>query len=255
MIRETLAFARRSLIGRLRQPESLAPSFVFPLFFAALGVSSFGKAATRLPGFPADSYLAFSAAGAVIQGVLFGATAAASDLATDIEGGFWERMVASPVTRSSIVVGRLASSFVVGAVQAAVFLAVFMAFGVRVHGGIGGFVGVVVGGGLIGLAVAGLFAGFAIRSGSSEAVQGAFPLVFVLLFLSSAFFPRQYMSGWYRHVADVNPTSHVVEGLRQFVTRPLGTQQFATAWGIPAGVAVVSIGFALRSLHRRLAAP
>jgi ABC-2 type transport system permease protein len=252
-LRQTAAFTKRSILGRLRQPASLAPSFVFPLFFAALSSSSFSRT-TALPNFPADSFLAFSVAGAIVQGVLFGSTAAASDLAIDIEQGFWERMVASPVARTSIVLGRLASSFVFGMAQSAVFLTLFRLFGVHIKGGPLGVIGIVVGGGLLGLAISGLLSSFAIRSGSSEAVQGVFPLMFILLFLSSAFFPRQYMSGWYKSVADVNPMSHIVEGLRSFVIEPASAGAFARAWGIPFAIATATIGLALLALQRRLRA-
>jgi ABC-2 type transport system permease protein len=250
-VRQTLAFTRRSLRGRLRQPSSMAPSFVFPLFFAALSSSSFATT-TALPGFPADSFLAFSVAGAVLQGVLFGSTGAASDLAIDIEQGFWERMVASPVSRVAIVLGRLASAFVFGMAQTAMFVTLFRIFGVRIEGGPLGVVGIVVGGGLVGLAISGLLSSFAIRAGSSEAVQGVFPLMFILLFLSSAFFPREYMSGWYKSVADINPMSHIVEGLRSFIVEPLSFSAFARAWGIPLAIAIIGVAFAQRALQQRL---
>ncbi|MFM7125383.1 MAG: ABC transporter permease, partial [Actinomycetota bacterium] len=99
-----------------------------------------------------------------------------------------------------------------------------------------------------------LMAGLAIRSGSAEVVQGAFPLVFVLMFLSSAFFPRHYMHGWYRTVADWNPMSHIVEGMQGFINQDLELSQFIRAWLIPLAIAMISIAFALRTLRRRLAA-
>ncbi|NDD98003.1 MAG: ABC transporter permease [Actinobacteria bacterium] len=79
-------------------------------------------------------------------------------------------------------------------------------------------------------------------------------MVFVLLFLSSAFFPRHYMTGWYRTVADWNPMSHIVEGMQGFMNHDLAADQFVKAWLIPLAVAVIGIAFALRSLNKRLAA-
>jgi ABC-type polysaccharide/polyol phosphate export permease len=74
------------------------------------------------------------------------------------------------------------------------------------------------------------------------------------MFLSSAFFPRHYMSGWYRTVADWNPMSHIVEGMQSFVNMDLQASQFLRAWLIPLGIAVIAITFALRTLSKRLAA-
>lgn len=251
-LHHTAALARRSLTGRWRQPAVLAPAFVFPLFFAALGSSSFSRVA-ELPDFPAPSFLNYAVAGAILQGVLFGATSAGADLATDIEQGFFERLLASPVSRSAILLGRLASSVAVAMIQVVVFLVVFVVFGARVESGPLGVLGLVVGGGLLGLAVASLLGAFAIRTGSAEAVQGAFPLVFILLFLSSAFYPRQYFSGWYATVAAWNPVSHYAEGMQGFMNDDLALDQFVRAWGLPAVLAVLFLALALATLRRRLA--
>ena len=247
---------RRSVVGRFRQPAELAPAFIFPLFFAALGSASFHKLAQD-PYFTANiatSFLNYAIAGAMVQGVIFGSVSAASDLAKDIEQGFFERLVASPVSRVAIVVGRLGGGVVIAVVQSVVFLAVFMAFGARPQSGPIGIVGIIVANALLGLAISGLMAGVAIRSGSPEVVQGSFPLVFVLLFLSSTFFPRHYMTGWYRTVADWNPMSHVVEGIQGFVNHDLEVSQFTRAWLIPLALTIVGIALALRALSRRLAA-
>ncbi len=256
VVMHSVALTKRSVRGRIRQPAVLAPSFIFPLFFAALGSASFSRLADD-PYFStniASSFLNYAVAGAILQGVLFASTSAAGDLATDIEQGFFERLLASPISRTSIVFGRLAGSMVVGVVQVTVFLIIFAAFGARVESGPLGIVGLIVGASLLGLAMSALMAGLAIKSGSPEVVQGAFPLVFVLMFLSSAFFPRYYMSGWYRTVADWNPLSHVVEGMQGFMNQDLDISQFLKAWLIPLAIAIISIAFALRTLQRRLAA-
>ena len=98
---------------------------IFPIFFAALGASSFEKT-TNLPGFPkVDSFLQFSIAATVVQGVLFGSVTGAAALATDIQNGFFDRLLLSPTTRTGILIGRLAGSAIFGALQAAFFIAVY----------------------------------------------------------------------------------------------------------------------------------
>jgi len=255
-VAHSVQLTRRSVRGRLRQPAQLAPAFIFPLFFAALGAASFHKLAQD-PYFTeniATSFLNYAIAGALVQGVLFGSVSASGDLATDIEQGFFERLLASPVSRTSIILGRLGSAMVVAMVQVVVFLAIFMVFGARIETGVVGFFGLLIGGALLALAMAGLMSGVAVRSGSPEVVQGSFPLVFALMFLSSAFFPRIYMTGWYRTVADWNPMSHIVEGMQSFMNEPLALDQFLRAWLIPLIVAAAGIMFALRALSTRLKA-
>ena len=115
LFQHSFVLTKRSVLGRLRQPAIIAPSFIFPLFFAALGSASFHKLAED-PYFTkniATSFLNYAIAGAVLQGVLFASTSAAADLAIDIEQGFFERLLASPISRTSIVLGRLAGSMVV----------------------------------------------------------------------------------------------------------------------------------------------
>ena len=249
-----MAMSKRSVLAIVRQPALVIPSLIFPLFFAALGSSAFGRA-VRLPNFPkVDSFLDFSLAGSIVQGVLFGSVTGGTALATDIEQGFFDRLLATPTSRVSILVGRLAGAALFGAFQALFFMAVLIPFGVRIESGIIGAIVIVVCGGLTGMAFGGFTAAMALKTGSSEAVQGTFPLLFIALFFSSAFFPRQTMQGTYKRIADINPISHLVEGIRGLVIDGLTAGHVAAAVLVPAAVAVVSIALAMRALYSRLAA-
>jgi len=251
---QTMAMSKRSVIAIIRQPALVVPSLVFPLFFAALGSSSFSRA-TGLPGFPkVDSFLALTLAASVIQGVLFGSTNGGAALAVDIENGFFDRLLASPTSRISILVGSLAGSSLFGAAQALFFTIVMMIFGVHLYGGIVGLLVIVVAGALIGLSIGAFLAAMALRTGSAEAVQGVFPLLFITLFFSSAFFPRETMRGVYRTIADINPVSHLYEGMRDLVIDGLSAGAVAKSLLIPIAIGFVSIPIALSQLRRRLKA-
>jgi ABC-2 type transport system permease protein len=252
--RQLLALSRRSTMAIFRQPALVGPSMIFPLFFAALGSSAFSRAIS-LPGFPkVDSYLQFTLAGTVIQGVLFGSVTGAAALATDIQDGFFDRLLAAPTSRTSILFGRLAGSSLFGALQALIFLLALLPFGVVVEAGIIGYVSIVVAGFLTAFAVGALMSVVALKTGSAEAVQGTFPVLFILLFLSSAFFPRETMSGVYRRVADLNPISYMVEGQRWLTIDGLSLTAMLQTLAIPTGVAILTTALALRQLSARLAA-
>lgn len=253
-IPQTAAMSKRSILAIVRQPALVIPSLVFPLFFAALGSSSFGRA-VRLPNFPkVDNFLDFAIAGSIVQAVLFGSVTGGTALATDIEQGFFDRLLATPTSRVSILVGRLAGAAAFGAFQALFFVVVLLPFGVRIKSGVGGVVVIVLCGGLTAMAIGGFTAAMALKTGSSEAVQGSFPLLFIALFFSSAFFPRQTMQGTYKTIADLNPVSHLVEGIRGLVIDGLTARHVAASLLIPAAIAVVSVGLATRTLYSRLAA-
>ncbi|HWM20102.1 MAG TPA: ABC transporter permease [Ilumatobacteraceae bacterium] len=251
---QTWAMSKRAILALARQPTVVFPSLVFPLFFVALGTAAFGRA-IELPNFPeVDSFLDFALAGAILQGVLFGSVTSATALATDIETGFFDRLMASPASRASILVGRLAGAMAYAALQTIVFIAVLIPFGLTLRAGPLGVLVMVVGGMLTALAVGGLMSAMAIRTGSSEAVQGAFPLLFILLFLSSAFFPRETMNGAYRRVADFNPISHLVEGFRDLTIDGLSWSAVGRTLLVSGGLAVLAMALALRSLRKRVAA-
>jgi ABC-2 type transport system permease protein len=246
--------SKRAVLALVRQPALVIPSMIFPLFFAALGTSSFSRA-TSLPGFPqVDSFLDFALAGAVVQGVLFGSVTSAAALATDIENGFFDRLLASPTSRVSILVGRLAGAMAYGAFQTLFFVLVLLPFGLRVESGAVGVLVMIIGGTLTALAVGGLMSAMAIRTGSAEAVQGSFPLLFILLFFSSAFFPRETMDGVYATLADVNPVSYLIEGFRDLVIDGLTWSAVGRTVLIPAAMSLVTMALALRTLRSRVAA-
>lgn len=253
-LRQTLALSKRSTLEILRQPALIAPSMIFPLFFAALGTSSFSRAVGTLPGLTnVDSFLQFSLASTLIQGVLFGSTTGGTALATDISNGFMSRLLASPSTRTGILIGRLAGGAAFGAMQAAFFIVVLMPFGVTISSGIIGAIAMVVTGALVALSVGGFMTAMALKTGSAEAVQGSFPLLFISLFFSSAFFPRQSMQGIYQHIANVNPLSYLVEGVRSLTLDELTARALAQSLLIPVAIGVVSISLSLRQLSKRLA--
>lgn len=253
IVRQSAQLSRRAVFAVLRQPQVLVPSLFFPLFFAALNTAAFDRITTAQPDFAAqfDSFLDFLLPATVLQGVLFGSTQAGTEMANDIENGFFDRLLASPVSRTSILVGRLAGGASLGAAQALFFTGILALFGATVEN-IGAVLVLVVTSALLGMGIGGLGVTLGIRTGSTEAVQGSFPLIFVLLFTSSAFFPRELMTGWYRTLATYNPISWVLESLRDLQTIGFDVTDAAVAVGTSAAIAAASIALALRALRRRL---
>ncbi len=246
------ALARRSIAGTLRQPQVWLPGLLFPMFIAAVNTSTMGRS-TSIPGFPpVDSLLDFLLPASITQSVLFGGLTAGSDTATDIQTGFFDRLLASPVARTSILVGRLAGASVTGAFQAVVFIAVYGAFGVRLAGGVPAFVLLVAYAMVLALVIGGFAAMLALRTGSAEAVQNVFPLTFIGLFISSAFFPTQLMKGIYKSIATRNPVTWMIDGMRHQVIVGLDWSQAATSLAVAAVLAAGAILGANAALRARL---
>jgi ABC-2 type transport system permease protein len=250
----TLSLGRRALVSTARQPSTWVPGLAFPLLIAAVNSASLGRT-TGLPGFPTvDSFLQFLLPATLIQGVTFGGIIGGADMAVDIQSGFFDRLLSSPVPRMAILVGRLVGSMVLGMVQAVVFMGVFMLLGVRIAGGVPAMLALIVMAMFLALAIGGFAAAVGLRTGSQEAVQNFFPLVFVTLFISSAFFPTALMQGWFRWVAEHNPVSWLINGARQLVITGFTWSDAAAAIGIAMLLSVVTITFASAQLRRRLKA-
>jgi len=246
--------ARRSVLATLRQPPVWFPAVLFPLLLAAVNASAFNRA-TGLPGFPqVDSFFDFLLPASMVQGVMFGAVAGGSDIALDIEDGFFERLLASPIWRPSILIGRLAGGAVLGAIQAVLFIGVFSIFGARIHSGPAGVLVLIVLAMVMAIGIGGVTAAIGVRTGSQETVQNSFPLIFILLFLSSAFFPTELMRGWYQQMAEANPITWMIDASRHLVIDEWSWKEAATCLGVAGGLAVVSISLAAQQLRRRLAA-
>ena len=253
-VAQTSAIAKRAVLAAARQPAAWVPSIVFPLFFTALSSAAFERTRS-LPGFPeVSSFVAFLLAATIVQGVMFGATSAGDAVASDIETGFFDRLIASPVSRLSILGGRLAGTMLLASIQAVLFTAVLIPFGATMAAGIPGFITTVIVAALFGAAVGGFALMIGIRTGSVEAGQGFFPIFFALVFLSSAFFPPSLSGGWFETVAGLNPLSYMVDGIRELHVEGWDTGAAATALLVPSLLAVVFMAGSLHALRRRLAA-
>jgi ABC-2 type transport system permease protein len=217
MTGQVLEMARRSLLQTLRQPAMVVPPLIFPLLLVAINTGGL-DAATNLPGFPADTYLDFAIAVPFVQGALFAMINAGSALARDVETGFLKRLAMTPMQRAALLLGHLAGVLAVALVSALIYLAV------------------------VGL-----------RSGSGEAVQGFFPLFFVLLFLSSMSLPRPLIEqDWFRAIATANPVSYLIEGIRSFMVVGWDGEALALGFGIAVVVAAGAITAAATALRTRL---
>ncbi len=244
--------AGRSALHALRTPAQLVFPIVFPLVLLAVNTSGL-DAATELPGFPTASYLDFALAVPFMQGALFAALNGGQDLARDIEHGFLDRLALTPMSGSALLVGQLGGALLTGIISAFIYLFVGLAFGAGIAAGVGGALVLVVLAVTICMAFACFGTFVALRAGSGQAVQGFFPLFFVLLFLSSAFFPRDLIEqDWFRTIATYNPVSYMVEGIRSLVITGWDADALWPAFGICAGVIVVFLALSARALRTRL---
>ena len=253
LLTQVAALAQRSVLRTLRQPAVLISALVFPMMF--FSINAYGlDAAARIPGFPADSYLDFAFAFPLIQASLFGAVTAGAHLARDIESGFFDRLSLTPMRPVALLAGMLGGIVALGLLQGVVFLAVGTLMGVDVRSGSLGMVVIVALTVLVALGFGGIGAILALRTGSVEAVESAFPLFFVAIFMSSINLPRDLIEAdWFRFIATINPISYLVEGIRSLVITGWDAQALTVGFGCAAGIVVLSLSGAAASLRARAA--
>ncbi len=250
----SLALARRTLRGALRRPQFLAPLVIMPTLFLAINTGGLHRT-TNLPGFPhVDGFLDFQLAGAMTQSLLLGGVMQGIATALEIEGGFFDRLVASPIPRVSIVLGRILAGTVIAAGQILWFLVLGMIFGVSIHGGVPGVLLVLAIGSLAGTGFAALGVLIALRARNASTVQGIFPLVFVILFVSSAFFPRALLQAPADWVAEYNPLSYVADGMRDPIIGSISATPVLEGFAAAALLVGAFVGLAVLALRGRLRA-
>jgi ABC-2 type transport system permease protein len=248
----TYEVGRRSFLRSWRQPAMVIPSITFPLMLLAVNAGGL-DVTTELPGFPADSYLSFALAVPFIQGAIFALLNAGTDLAGDIESGFLQRLALSPLSGGALLAGTLGGVLAVALVQTAMFLAVGLAVGAGFAAGLAGVPLLFA----LSLSISfafgciGVFA--ALRVGSSEAMQGLFPVFFVFLFFSSMALPRDLIQqDWFRTIATLNPVSYLIEGIRSLFITGIDGEALALAFGIAFILAAVFLSAATAALRSRL---
>jgi len=251
-LRVVAALGLRSIRQTFRRPQLMAPILIFPTLLLAIQVGGAGRA-VDLPAFPeVNGFLDFMIAGAMVQATLLAGNSGGIALALDIEMGFTDRLLAAPISRFAIVGGRLVGTAALGAVTAIWFLVIALIFGAHIEGGAPGALLIILLVTCSAVAFGGIGAAIALRSGSASVVQGLFPLVFVILFLSTAFFPEQLLLEPARSVAEWNPLSFIVEGIRDLVISTFSATQFAEGVAALALVALVGVGMSAAAMRGRL---
>jgi ABC-2 type transport system permease protein len=246
------AMAGRSVVRLVRQPAAVIPSVIFPLFLLAVNTGGLNSA-TDIPGFPTDSYITFALGFTFIQAAIFSTMNAGQALAQDIENGFFSRLVLTPMRPSALMAGQLVGLVMLGQMQALLYVAVGYATGAEFAAGIGGIVVLAILVSIISVGFGGIGLIMALRTGSGEAVQGMFPLMFVLLFFSSMALPRDLIEqDWFRFLATINPVSYLIEAIRSLMIVGWDSEALTLGFTVAIALALTTITMAAISLRGRM---
>ena len=201
-----------------REKFSMLFTLVQPMLFWLIFFGNLFRRATDSQVMQAPDYMSFLAAGVVVMTVLNNGLAGGVDLLFDKENGFLERLMSTPIRRSSVILSRFIFVMTITSLQILVILGVAALFGVRPATGLGGiavilFIGVLFGVGLTAISMA---MAFSVKShGDFFSVLGFLSLP--MIFLSSALVPLAAMPGWMRTLALFNPMTWAIDAIRPLI--------------------------------------
>ena len=231
----SLALGQRALREAWRTPEALVPTLFIPLFFLVVNVGQAGKIfPSASTGFlNGQGYGAFQLPSSLLLAASFGT--AALFLVEDIEGGYFDKLRATPIPRTSIVLGRLIAELAKGLLIATAIVLLALPFGITIASGLLGFVLLIALTALWAVVFAGFMQLIALKTRSAAATNSGGLIFFPLLFLTPNFVPRDLLTHPMEIAATLNPVTYVMEALRSLILDDL-------AWGrIARGFAVVAV--------------
>ncbi len=240
----------RSLTSLLRTPEALLPPIAISIFFLVIYQSTLGKAAGSIPGI-GGSYLGFILPLSIVSGSLSGSGIAAQNLVRDIERGYFDKLLLTPVRRAALLLAPIMAGAVILGIQAAIVVAVGLIMGLKPATGFLGMLAVIGLGVLLGIGFAGFTVSAALGSGSAAATQGASFLFFPLTFLAPTFVPLSLLSGWLEVAAKLNPITYVLEAMRALLNTGWDGNAIGTSILACLGLAVAMYALAVFALSVR----
>ncbi|WP_442811955.1 ABC transporter permease [Streptomyces sp. NBC_01803] len=226
-LRDSMIVAKRNLLRMLRIPEIVVFGMIQPIMFVVLFSYVFGGS-INIPGAGLDpeAYREFLMGGIFAQTVTFATAGAGAGIAEDMQKGIIDRFRSLPMARGAVLTGRTFADLVQTAVILVVLAIVAFAVGWRTHEGLPKALaafGLLL---LFGYAFTwiGALIGLSVRS-PEAATSGGLVWLFPLTFISIAFVPSENMPGWLQPVAEWNPFSATVLGVRElFGNLPPGYQ-------------------------------
>lgn len=249
-VRDLLTIARRALRAVPREPEVFAPALFIPAFFFIVNIGALQDLTESFPGAEGFSYRNFQLPTAIIFAVT--GISRAPAVVIDIQTGYFDRLLLSPVRRLPLLLGLMMADFalVIGLCVPVVLLG--FALGISFGTGVLGLLLFVLIGGLWGLAFTGFPYAIALKTANPGAVASSFILFFPFAFLTSSTVPLDNLTGWMRTIARYNPITYVLEGMRSLLSEGWDWVAIGKALLAIGLLGLVSQTMALLALRGRL---
>ena len=246
---DILLMVSRSLRNSLRVPAAVLPNIAISVFFLFVFNSGLSSVA-NLPGFK-GSYLAFIIPVSIVSASVGGAGTAGQLLIRDIESGYFTKLLLTRSSRLALVWGPMVAGAVLLVGQVILILLLGLALGLKSATGVGGMFVVLVYAFLWGMAFAGYAVAVSLKSKNSAAAQAATFAFFPLIFLSTTFVPKAYITAtWLKWAATINPTTYIYDSMRSLLIDGWQARPLLIGFGVVLGFATLTGALALRQARR-----
>jgi ABC-2 type transport system permease protein len=240
---------KRALREGIRTPEAIVPTLFIPLFFLVVNV---GQAAKIFPGSSTDflhgqGYGAFQLPSSMLLAASFGT--GALFLVEEIEGGYFDKLRATPVRRSAIVTGRLIAEGVKTVLIASLIVLLGLVFGISIASGVLGFVLLVLLTAMWAIVYAGYMQVIALKTRSAAATNSAGLIFFPLLFLTPNFVPRNLLTRPMEVAATINPVTYVMESMRSLILVDLAWETIGLGFLVVAIAGAAMLVLSVRTIQ------
>jgi ABC-2 type transport system permease protein len=251
VVADILSVAGRAVRSIPREPESVIPALIVPIFFFVVNTGSLTDITSQVqdPGF---SFKAFQLPVAIIFAVT--GISRASTLVTDIQDGYFDRLTLTPIRRPALLLGLMVADFVLVVALAIPVLALGFAVGVRFETGLLGVVAFILLSAAWGIVFTGFPYAIALKTGNPAAVNSSFILFFPFAFLTTAFVPEEFLSGWLATVAVYNPVTYVLDALRSLTMEGWEADTLGKGLLAIGAVGLVSFSLCLAAFRGRIRA-
>lgn len=238
-LHDTGAVFTREILVVLRDPFSLIFSLLQPLVFLGL----FGPLLDGMlgaGGIEGESALQWFLPGVLVMIAIFGTGMVGGNLLYELMTGAYERILATPLDRSSILVGRALKEFAPLVVQAFLITVVAIPFGLTFYP-LHVLVGLLILG-VFGIGLGALSYALGLAAKGREwvfwGVQQS--VIFPLLLLAGMMLPLEAGPGWMQAASKVNPLTYIVDAERALFTGIMWDAD--VAWGIVAALVTCAVG-------------
>jgi len=246
-VSDLITIQNRSIRAMLKEPEYIIPSLIIPIFFFFVNTGSLGTITEQIG---AGNVNAFQLPVAIVFAVT--GISRASALVTDIQSGYFDRLLISPVNRYALLLGLMSADLLLVMMLSLIIMIMGLALGVTFTTGILGMLIFMISAGFWGLAFTGFPYAIALKTGNGAAVAASFIIFFPFTFLTTASLPLEYLSWWLKTVATYNPVTYLLAGQRTLISSGWDSVAITNMFIAISFIFVVSFGLAFAALIGRL---